>query len=133
MIHRASKQENNQLGVKDWRQLNALIDIIIALGLYKVQPLGLGPPEYVKQKSILLAHEAQKAQYCQHERKPLEEKITATFKSIIDQGGEIGETLQRKHFIDVLSGIIDLAFNPEYPQQERIVWKSQYDDIITSK
>jgi len=132
-IHRASRQENNQLGVKDWRQLNALIEIIIALGLYEVQPPGVGPPENVRKKSILLAQEARNARYPQYERKPLEERITATFKSIIDQGGEIGETLQRKHFVDVLSGIIDLAFNPEYPQQERIVWKSQYDETITSK
>jgi len=132
-IHRASTLENDQLGVKDWRHLNALIDIVIALGLYKVLPLGVGPSETVRKQSVLLAREAQNARYSQHERKRLEEKITATLKSIIDQGGKVGDTLQRKHFIDILSGIIDLAFNPEYPQLERTVWKTQYDEIIASK
>lgn len=130
-IHQTAKAENSQLGVKDWRQANALIDIIIILGLYRVLPAGVGPPEAQRRKSILLAQEGQHVRYPENERKPLEENIATTLLIIVNEGGEIGESLQRKNMVDVLSAILDLAFNPEYPESDRLPWRSQYEQILS--
>jgi hypothetical protein len=132
-LHRATKGKNGQLGVKDWRLVNALVDLIIVLGLYRVLSPGVGPPESLRKKSLLLAKDAQNIRYPVEERKPLEQRIISMLISIIDDGGEIGDSLQRKNFVDILGGILDLAYNPEYPQPDRARWKSQYEQIVASK
>jgi hypothetical protein len=130
-IHQTAKDADSQLGVKDWRQANALIDIIIILGLYRVLPEGVGPPESQRRKSILLEHEGQHVRYPENERRPLEENITTTLLNTVNEGGEIGESLLRKNFVDILSGILDLAFNPEYPDSDRLPWHSQYEQTLS--
>src|SRR5579864_4135288 len=59
-VHNTVGSVDGQLGIKDWRQFNALVEIILALGLYKALSPGVGVPESGRSKSILLEHEGQR-------------------------------------------------------------------------
>lgn len=131
-IHAANVRENNQLGIKDWRQANALIEIILVLGLYKVLSSGVGIPENRRVKSIFLAHEGRRHDFSEEERRFLLQSIISGLKGIVVEGGEIGEMLQRKHLIDILTGIIELSFNPLFPEDERLPWNTQYETLLSA-
>ena len=121
---------DGQLGIKDWRQVNALVEIILALGLYKVLSPGVGVPESRRSKSILLEREGQRG-FSEDERRFLLQSIVLDLKGIVEQGGEIGESLRGKHLVDILSGLTELAFSPSHPESERLSWKKEYEDFLS--
>lgn len=129
-IHNTVGSVDGQLGIKDWRQVNALVEIILALGLYKVLSPGVGVPESGLNKSILLEREGQRV-CSEDERCFLLQSIVSNLKRIVEQGGEIGESLQRKHLVDILSGLIELAFSPSNPEPERLSWQKEYEDFLS--
>lgn len=130
-IHTAVIVENSQLGIKDWRQVNALIEIILVLGLYKILSPGVGIPESRRIKSVLLANEGRRDELSVEERQYVIGFIVSSLKGIVEDGGEVGETLQRKYLVDILSGMTELAFNRSYPESERLPWKTQYESFLS--
>jgi hypothetical protein len=130
-VNTAALTENTQLGIKDWRQVNALIEIIVVLGLYKTLTAGVGVPENRRFRSILLQQEGRNVELSQTERTVLVQEMTSSLKTIVEGGGEIGETLQRKNTVDILAGLTELSFNPSNPETERLSWMIQYEDFIS--
>ena len=130
-IDAAAVIETSQLGIKDWRQSNALIEIIVVLGLYKVLSPGTGVPENKRIKSVLLAQEGQRDNFSDEERKYLLENITSRLKAIVDHGGELGDNLRQKHLVDILSGMVELSFNPSFLEAERLYWNQQYEILLS--
>jgi len=130
-INTAALTESSQLGIKDWRQVNALIEITVVLGLYKALTAGVGVLENRRVKGILLQQEGSNVELSQTERTLLIQKITSSLKTIVEGGGEIGETLQRKTVVDILCGLAELSFNPSNPESERLSWMIQYEDFIS--
>jgi hypothetical protein len=131
MIYEAAITENSQLGIKDWRQVNAVVEIILVLGLYKILSPGVGIPESRRVKSVMLAREGLRNSISVDERQFLLQSIVSIMKETMERGGELGETLQRKHVVDILSGMAELAYNPSYPESERLQWKSQYNTFLS--
>ena|SRR5271170_107735 len=130
-INTAALTENSQPGIKDWRQVNALIEIIVVLGLYKAHTAGVGVPENRRIRSILLQQEGRNVELSQTERTILNQEMTSSLKTIVEGGGEIGETLKRKNTVDILAGLTELSFNPSNPESERLSWMIQYEDFIS--
>lgn len=129
-IHIAVEAENGQLGIKDWRHVNALVDVIVVLGLYKALSSGVGLPENRKVKSILLANEGQRDELPPNDRKVILETFVSIFKTIIEEGGDVGENFQRRFNVDIISAMADLAFNPLYPESDQSKWKEQYNSFL---
>ena len=129
-IHTVVGVMDGQLGIKDWRQVNALVEIILALGLYKVLSPGVGVPESRRSKSILLEREGQRL-FSEEERRFLLQSIVSNFRGIVQQGGEIGESLRGKHLVDILSGLAELAFSHSDPEYERLSWKKEYEGFLS--
>ena len=130
-IDAAAVTETSQLGIKDWRQLNALIEIIVVLGLYKVLSPGTGVPENRRIKSVLLAQEGQRDTFSDEECRYILENIVRKLKEIVEHGGEVGDNLRRKHLVDILSGIAELSFNPSFLEAERLYWNQQYEVFLS--
>jgi hypothetical protein len=129
-IHTAALNENVHLGIKDWRHINALVEIIIILGLYKSVSSGVGLPENRRVNSVLLSREGQTNGLSESERELLLQSIISNFVSFMEQASEIGDILRRKHLVDILSGMAELSFNPSYAGQERLPWKTQYEALL---
>jgi hypothetical protein len=129
-VHTASLNENSQLGIKDWRHVNALLEIIVVLGLYKVLPSGVGIPESRRVKSVLLSREGQNEIIPDNEKTLQIDSIVSSFMSMMEENGEIGETLRRKHLVDILSGILNLSYNPSYSKSARTFWISSYERFL---
>lgn len=129
-VNSASLNENIQLGIKDWRQVNALIEITLILGLYRVLSPGVGVPENRRIKSVLLDRERSQYAFHDQERMPLLQAITSRLEGILVEGGEIGETLKRKHTIDILSGMVELSYNPLFPDSERKEYEARYKTFL---
>jgi hypothetical protein len=129
--HAAVLAEKRQLGVKGWRQVNALIEVIVILGLYRSLTPGVGVPESRRIKSILLIKERQPEMLSEDERVLLLESIISEFTEIVEQGGEIGQNLQRRHLIAILSGLTELSFNPSIPIHQRNIWKVKYENFVS--
>lgn len=121
----------SQLGVKGWRQVSALVEIVIVLGLYKCLSPGVGIPEHRRFKSILLEQEGQRDVLPVDEQKLLLESIISRFKTMVEDGGEIGESLQRRQLTDIVSGMAELSFNPSFPQGERLLSKLYYEEFLS--
>ena len=130
-VHSSARAENWQLGIKDWRQVNALIEIIVVLGLYKSFALGVGVPESRRVKSILLAREGRQDAMSAAEKGLLLHAMVSDLRAVLEEGGEIAEMLRKKHLVDIVSGMADLAFNPAYPSEERIPSGSDYDTFMS--
>lgn len=130
-VHSAAWAEKWQLGIRDWRQVNALIEIIVVLGLYKALAPGVGVPEARRIKSILLAREGRQDAFPAEEKALLLQAIVSLWRSIVEQGGEICETLRRKHLVELVSGMADLAFNPAFPPERRTPAKSDFETLIS--
>ena len=128
--HTAVEAKDGQLGIRDLRQANALVEIILVLGLYKVLSPGVGVPQSRQNKSILLEREGQNNGFSEEERQFLLQSIVSDLKGIVEQGGEIAESLRRKYLVDVLSGLAELAYSPAYPESERPSWKKEYEDFL---
>ena len=120
-----------QLGIKGWRQVNALVEIIIVLGLYKCLSIGVGIPESKRTKSILLEREGLRGLFPDGERRIVLESIVSQFRTIMEQGGEVGESMQRKHRTDLVSGLAELSFNPSFSPEDRTSWKTQYESFLS--
>jgi hypothetical protein len=129
-IHTAVESVDGQLGIKDWRQINALVNIILALGLYKVVSPGVGVPESRRTKSVLLEREGQRV-FSEDERWFLLKSVVSNLKGIVEQGGEIGKSLRGKHLIDILGGLTELAFSPSNSESERLSWNKEYKDFLS--
>ena len=124
-------EDRTQLGVKDWRYVNALIDILVIVGLYKTLSPGVGLPESRRIKSALLQRQGSSATLAGNESTLVLESIVLGLKEIVEQGGEIGESVLRKHLADILSGWLELAFNPSRSEVERFSWESQYNRFLS--
>lgn len=131
-IYTAALTEKRQLGVKDSRQINALIEVILILGLYKSLTPGVGVPETRRIKSILLIEDRQQEILPEGERMSLLDSIISQFTAIIEAGGELGQNLQRRHLIDILSGLIELSFNPSIPTPQHHLWKVKYENFVST-
>lgn len=129
-VQAAALNEKTQFGIKDWRQTNALVEIIVILGLYTSVSHGVGLPENRKVKSVLLSRAAQADSLSKSERRLLLQLIIPTFVSFMEQTGEIVDSLRRKHLVDVLSGMAELSFSPSYTEQERLSWKVEYEGFL---
>jgi hypothetical protein len=116
----------SQLGIKDWRTVYALLDIIVVLGLYKCLSPGVGK----RTNSILLQNEGRRDLFPEYERKMLLEAIMSQLAKTVKEGGEVGESLQKKYRIDIISGLAELAFNPTFPENEREPWKQRYESFL---
>src|SRR5271169_2488853 len=101
-ISEAAITENGQLGTKDWRHVNAVVEIILVLGLYKILSLGVGIPASRRIKSVMLATEELRDGISADERRFLLQSTVLIMKEIVERG-ELGETLQRKLVVDILS------------------------------
>src|SRR5277367_22055 len=130
-VNATALTESNQLGIKGWRQVNALIEIVVVLGLYKALTAGVGVSESRRVRRVFLQQAGGKVELSQTERTLLIQTITAGLKAIVEGGGEIGEALQRKNVLDILTGLTELSFNPSNPESERLPWVKQYEDFVS--
>ena len=130
-VHSAGLAENWQLGIKGWRQVNALIEIIVVLGLYKALAPGIGVPEARRVKSILLTREGQQDALPAAEKALLLQATVSQWRTVLEAGGDIGESLRRKRLVDLVSGMADLAFNPAFPPEQRITAESDFDTFVS--
>ena len=130
-VNTASATEKTQLGIKDRRQVNALIELILVLGLYKALTAGVGVPETRRIQSVLLRQESRNIELPEKERPVLLQEITLSLKALVEEGGEVGELLQRQHAVDILSGLNELSFNPSNPESERLSWTTQYETFLS--
>ena len=128
--HTAVGSVDGQLGIKDWRHVNALVDIILALGLHKVLSPGVGVLESRRNKSVLLEREGQRV-FSEDERQFLLKYVVSDLKGIVEHGGEIGKSLRGKHLVDILSGLTELAFSPSNSESERVSWNKEYKDFLS--
>jgi hypothetical protein len=127
----AVRNEQSQLGIKDWRQVNALTEIILVLGLYKALTPGVGIPESRRVKSVLLGSETQREVLSLEERELLLQSIILELKETIEAKGEFGDTFRRKYLTDLISGMLNLAFDPTFPEAGRSKWKPVYEDLLS--
>ena len=130
-VHGAVREEKWELGIKDWRQVNALVEIIIVLGVYKSLPPGVGLPESRRIQSVMLAKEGQRDDLPLNERKLILETFVVQMKTIIQEGGDVGENFRRRFNVDILTAMVDLAFNPASSEAERNSWKAQYNQHLS--
>lgn len=126
----AAVAENHQLGIKDWRQINALIEIILILGLYKSLAPGVGVPEFRRVKIIILDTEGRQDALPVTEKVLLLRKIVCDLRIIIEDGGEVAETLKAKYLVELVSAMTDLAFNPTFPSEDRDSSNHDYESFI---
>ena len=130
-IHTASLTENTQLGIKDWRQVNALNEIILILGLYRVLSPGVGVLESRRLKSAFLTREGDTDLFSEDDRMHLLQSIISRLESIVSKGGEIGETIRRKLAVDILSGMVELSYNPLISESKRDEWECRYKKFLS--
>ena len=83
--HTAVEAKDGQLGIRDLRQANALVEIILVLGLYKVLSPGVGVPQSRQNKSILLEREGQNNGFSEEERQFLLQSIVSDVKGIVEK------------------------------------------------
>jgi hypothetical protein len=126
----AAVAENHQLGIKDWRQIHALIEIILVLGLYKSLSPGVGVPEFRRVKSIILAAEGRQDAIPVIEKALLLRTIVSDLRMIFEDGGEVAETLKAKYLVELVSAMADLAFNPAFPSEDRVSSNPDYESFI---
>jgi len=129
-VNDAATAEKWNLGMKDWKQINALTEVIIVLGLYKSLPPGVGLDETRRIKSVMLGKEGQHDELPQTERILLLRSFASDMKSFFEAGGSLGDNFRRRFNVDLLSAMADLAFNPSYPEQERRTWQPQYEQYL---
>ena len=65
------------------------------------------------------------------ERIYLLRSIVSSLKDIVEQGGQVGDSLKRKHLVDVLSGMIELSYNPSYSEDDRFSWEAKYNVFLS--
>lgn len=123
--------DNTELGIKDWRQVNALVEIVLVLGLYNSLTTGVGVPENRRVRSILLEHEGRSVEFSQSERIFLIENITSSLEAISAGGGQLGQMLQRKNAVDILSGLMEMSFNPSIRESQRDHWTTQCEAFVS--
>jgi|SRR5579859_2403769 len=126
----AAVAENHQLGIKVWRQINALIEIILVLGLYKSLAPGVGVPESRRVKSIILTTEGRQDALPVPEKALLLRTIVRDLKQVLEDGGEIAETLKTKYLVELVSAMADLAFNPAFTSEDRDSSNSGYESFM---
>ena len=129
-VNTAALADNAELGIKDWRQVNALVEIVVVLGLHNSLTRGVGVSESRRVKSILLEQEARKVDLSQNERIFLTPHIISTLKTICADGGQLGQMLQGRNTVDILSGLMELSFNPSIPESHRALWTTEYDAFV---
>lgn len=130
-VNMAVLADNTELGIKDWRQINALVEIVLVLGLYNSLTVGVGVPENRRVRSILLEHEGRSVEFSQSERMFLIENITSSLEAICTGGGQLGQMLQRKNTVDILSGLMEMSFNPSICVSQRDHWTTQYEAFVS--
>jgi hypothetical protein len=130
-VNMAVLADNTELGIKDWRQVNALVEIVLVLGLYNSLTTGVGVPENRRVRSILLEHEGRSVEFSQSERISLIENITSSLEAICAGGGQLGQMLQRKNAVDILSGLMEMSFNPSIRESQRDHWITQYEAFVS--
>jgi hypothetical protein len=131
-IHNAVQQEKAELGVKDFRQVNALIDIIMILGVYKSLPPGVGPPEGRRIKSVMLDREGQRDELPLEERRMILEAFISHLTEIMGTESHLGSSFRQRFRVDVLASLGDLGFDSVYPEEERDRWKGQYEVFLST-
>ena len=131
-VHIAAQAQNTQLGIRDWKHVNALFDVIIVLGVYKSLPSGVGIPQSRRIQSGILAQEQPRHLVSEEEKRAALIGITAAFKTIINEGGEISDALRNKHLVDYIAVLANLAFNPDYSSDpQAALWKSEFKELLS--
>jgi hypothetical protein len=120
-----------QLGSQDWSAINALVELVVELGLNKSLSPGVGTADS-RRMSRLLQTERQML-VPENDRKVLLESIVLQFMRMIDEGGELGVSLYKgRPCRAVISGLAELSFNPSFTQEDRDKWNLQYESWFIS-
>jgi hypothetical protein len=130
-LHRTCNEDGNQLGIKDWKYVNSIVDIVLVVGLYPTLSPGVGLPANSRIKSPLLQRKETEGSIPENERTRVLELIILSLKVIMEEGGEVGESLQRRHLPDILGGFMELSFNPSRSNVHRTSWEIRYDSFLS--
>jgi hypothetical protein len=126
----AVHDQNYHLGIKDWRQLTALVEFIIVVGEYKSLSAGAGVSSGRTVTSVVLTPWIEGWELSLEERVQVLERFVGVFKGIVDRGGEVGDMFRKKFLVDIITGMTELAYNPVLPEETRAHWLVEYQDHL---